>query len=431
VTLKLAGPSGDWRGYLDSLAAFGMRPGLERVEALLSAFDRPQDGFRSIHIVGTNGKSSTARYAAAICAAHGLRSAAYLSPHITGYGERLQVDGRPLAAEAFGHAVLRVREAVAALPRELGETTQFETLTVAALLAMAEADVAVAAVEAGLGGRLDATNVLRAPVVVLTNIGLEHTEVLGETRAAIFAEKAAVIKGGDAVFGALEGLEPAAERVCAAAGARAHVLGRGFDVMGRPSAFGVTTERARYDGFSVPTDAAYQVTNAALALEAAELLLGRLDPTRTRQALAATAVPGRLQVVTRHPLLLADGAHNADGMRALLASLGAMEFPRPRVAVIAVMRDKAYTEMLATIAPEVDVIVCTAASEPRSLGADDLAAAAAAAPTAHALRLETEPDAHIAVRRAQELAGSAGTVVVCGSLYLLEDLADMLAAGAA
>jgi len=271
--------------------------------------------------------------------------------------------------------------------------------------------------------------VLRASVVVLTNIGLEHTDVLGDTRAAIFAEKAAVIKGGDAVFGALEGLEPAAERVCAAAGARAHMLGRDFDVMGRPSDFAVTTECGRYDGFSVPTDAAYQVTNAALALEAAELLLGRLDSERTRQALAATAVPGRLQVVTRHPLLLADGAHNADGMRALLGSLGAMEFPRPRVAVIAVMRDKAYTEMLATIAPEFDVIVCTTASEPRSLRADELAAAAP--PTAHALRLETEPDAHIAVRRAQELAGSAGTVVVCGSLYLLEDLADMLAAGAA
>jgi dihydrofolate synthase/folylpolyglutamate synthase len=429
VTIKPAGTSGDWRGYLDSLAAFGMRPGLERVEALLSAFDRPQDGFRSIHIVGTNGKSSTTRYAAAICAAHGLRSAAYLSPHITGYAERVQVDGLPLAAEAFGHAVLRVCEAVAALPRELGETTQFEALTVAALLAMAEADVAVAAVEAGLGGRLDATNVLRAPVVVLTNIGLEHTDVLGDTRAAIFAEKAAVIKGGDAVFGALEGLEPAAERVCAAAGARAHMLGRDFDVMGRPSDFAVTTECGRYDGLSVPTDAAYQVTNAALALEAAELLLGRLDSERTREALAATAVPGRLQVVTRHPLLLADGAHNADGMRALLGSLGAMEFPRPRIAVIAVMRDKAYTEMLATIAPEFDVIVCTTASEPRSLRADELAAAVA--PTAHALRLETEPDAHIAVRRAQELAGSAGSVVVCGSLYLLEDLADMLLAGAA
>jgi dihydrofolate synthase/folylpolyglutamate synthase len=429
VTPEPTGADEDWRGYLDSLAAFGMRPGLERVTALLDALDRPQDAYRCIHVVGTNGKSSTTRYAAAICSAHGLRSAAYLSPHITDYCERVQIDGRSLDANAFGAAVERVRRAEAGLPRELGETTQFEALTVAALLAMAEADVAVAAIEAGLGGRLDATNVLRAAVVVLTNIGLDHTEILGETRTAIFAEKAAVIKGGDAVFGPLDGLGPEAERACAVAGARAHLLGRDFDVIGRPSDFAVTTERARFVGFSLPTEAVYQVINAGLAIEATELLLGRLDPAHSQRALAATAVPGRLQVVSRHPLLLADGAHNPDGMRALVASLAAMALPRPRVAVIAVMRDKAYAEMLTIIAPHIDAIVCTTANERRALAAAELAAAVTAA--APGLALEIEPDAHVAVGSARRRAGAAGTVLVCGSLYLLEDLADVLAAGVA
>ncbi|MEE4275351.1 MAG: bifunctional folylpolyglutamate synthase/dihydrofolate synthase, partial [Thermoleophilia bacterium] len=163
----------DWEHYLESLAAFGMRPGLERVSALLDGLGRPQDAYRVLHVVGTNGKSSTTRYAAALLGAHGLRAGAYLSPHLTGFCERVVVDGRPIGEERFGGAVEVVRAAVARLPAELGDTTQFEVLTVAALLALAEESVEAVALEAGLGGRLDATNVVAAPVVVLTNIGLE------------------------------------------------------------------------------------------------------------------------------------------------------------------------------------------------------------------------------------------------------------------
>ena len=222
-----------WEAYLESLAAFGMRPGLERVSELLARLGRPQDAYRVIHIVGTNGKSSTTRYCEALLRAHGVRSGAYLSPHISGWTERVIVDGRPIAEPLFAAAVERVRAEVAGLPAELGETTQFEVLTVAALLAFAESGVEAVALEAGLGGRLDATNVVKAPVVVLTNIALEHTEVLGDTRELIFAEKAAVIKGGDAVFGELDGLEDEARRVCAAAGATPHFL-RDSARAGRP-----------------------------------------------------------------------------------------------------------------------------------------------------------------------------------------------------
>ena len=424
----------DWERYLVSLAAFGMRPGLERVSALLDALGRPQERFRAIHIVGTNGKSSTTRYAAAMLHDQGLRAGAYLSPHITGFVERVLVDGRPLGREAFGDAVTRVRGLVAALPAELGDTTQFEVLTVAALLALAERGVEAAAVEAGLGGRLDATNVLSAPVVVLTNIALEHTEVLGDTREKIFAEKAAVIKGGDAVFGPLEGLEDEAARVCAAAGARPHFWGRELSVTGRPHDFAVHTAKARYEGLSVPSEARYQLTNAALAVQAAELLLGRLDAATVRTALARTAVPGRLQVVAREPLVMADGAHNPAGVRSLLASLSAIEWPRPRVGVLAVMRDKAYSEMLALLAPQLDAVVCTQAGEKRSLTAAELAAALrAVAPAERGAwspgpRVDVVVEPHAAVARARELAGAGGSVLISGSLFLLEDLAGLLSA---
>ncbi|HMK93738.1 MAG TPA: cyanophycin synthetase [Thermoleophilia bacterium] len=443
-------PERDWQAYLHSLEVFGMRPGLERVQALLERLGRPERSFRAIHVVGTNGKSSTTRYAAAVLQACGLRAAAYLSPHIAGFNERLLVEGRPVGADLFGGAVERVRAVSGELPAGLGPVTQFETLTVAAFLAAAEAGVEAAAIEAGLGGRLDATNVLDAPVVVLTNIGLEHTEVLGDTREQIFAEKAAVItRGADALFGPLDGLEPAAEQVCARAGARAHLLGRDVRVEGAAGDFTVTITAAleagsapasarhedslpgsaseRLSGLAVPTQAPYQVVNAALAVAACRLLLGPLDEAAVRGALARAAVPGRLQVAGHDPLLIADGAHNPDGMRALAGALEAVGRPRPRVGVVAIMADKAVGEMLDVLSPLLDVLVCTTASEARSLPAGELAAKARRAGGGR-LSVEVEPDPHEAVAAARRLAGPEGSVLVSGSLYLLADLADLLEA---
>jgi dihydrofolate synthase/folylpolyglutamate synthase len=428
--------SGDWVAYLESLAVFGMRPGLERVSELLQRLGRPQDACRVVHVVGTNGKSSTTRYCEALLRAHGARSGAYLSPHISGWAERVVVDGRPVDDDTLGAAVERVRTEVAGLPGELGETTQFEVLTVAALLAFAESGVEAVALEAGLGGRLDATNVVNAPVVVLTNIALEHTEVLGDTRELIFAEKAAVIEGGDAVFGPLDGLEDEARRVCSAAGAQPHLLRDSawpgdLAVAGTPGDFAVTFapagRRECWAGLSVPTPALYQVVNAALAVAAARLLLGGLDEAAVRQALAGTAVPGRLQVVGHDPLVLADGAHNPHGVRVLAQSLAAVDLRRPSVGVLAIMRDKDYPAMIAGLLPLVDRVVCTQASESRSLPADELAAAVRAASGSVAGSVS---DPHVAVARARELAGPGGSVLVVGSLYLLEDLGDVIAGSA-
>jgi dihydrofolate synthase/folylpolyglutamate synthase len=469
-------PAAPWEAYLVSLAAFGMRPGLERVSALLERLGRPHESYRVVHLVGTNGKSSATRYCEALLRAHGARSGAYLSPHISGWNERVLVDGRPIAGRALGSAVERVAREVESLPPEMGETTQFEVLTVAALLALAESGVDAVALEAGLGGRLDATNVVRAPVVVLTNIGLEHTEVLGDTRELIFAEKAAVIKGGDVVFGELDGLEDEARRVCGAAGAVPHFLrvsdagespdrqasglplpaeerpaAGDFLVGGTPADFAVAslgaggTARERWSGLRVPTPALYQVHNAALAVGAVRLLLGGLDETAVRRALATTAVPGRLQKVGERPLVLADGAHNPDGVRVLARSLEAVHVPHPTVGVLAIMRDKQYAEMLRGLLPLLDAVVCTQAREQRSLTAGELAEAVRGAapsrcdpgpsgcagdvptsPPAAAPLVEPVADAHAALGRARELAGPGGSVLIAGSLYLLEDLRDEL-----
>ena len=185
--------------HLLSLELFGMRFGLERMRRLLTVLGSPQERFRAVHVVGTNGKSSTVRFTAALLEAHGVRTGAYLSPHLTSYAERIRVGDADVSGRDFAAAIQRAAAAAAKVDRTSSEgdrVTQFELLTAAAFSELARREVEVAVVEAGLGGRWDATNVLGAPVVVLTNVGLEHTRWLGPTIADIAGEKLAVVREG-------------------------------------------------------------------------------------------------------------------------------------------------------------------------------------------------------------------------------------------
>jgi dihydrofolate synthase/folylpolyglutamate synthase len=285
--------------------------------------------------------------------------------------------------------------------------------------------------------------------------------VLGESRELILAEKAAVIKGGHAVFGVLEGLEVRAARLALQAGARPWLLDRDFVIEGSPAEMsvrmlreGALVEKAavagagggpglpepgtgrdvrlleRWDDLRLATPALYQVTNAGLAVVAVRLLLGALDEDAVRRTLAQVVVPGRFHKVGDRPLVIADGAHNADGMLALARSLAALGPPAPRVGLLAIMRDKGYDEMLAAILPLLDVVVCTRPSEPRSLTAEELAAAvtrvgAAAASELAEVIVEASPQAALSLAR--QRAGAEGSVIVTGSLFLLEDLHALIA----
>ena len=432
-----------WEAYLESLAAFGMRPGLERVSELLARLGRPQDAYRVIHIVGTNGKSSTTRYCEALLRAHAVRSGAYLSPHISGWTERVVIDGRPIAEPPFAAAVERVRAEVAGLPAELGETTQFEVLTVAALLAFAESGVEVVALEAGLGGRLDATNVVKAPVVVLTNIALEHTEVLGDTRELIFAEKAAVIKGGDAVFGELDGLEDEARRVCAAAGASPHFLrgsarpgrprrerrtrrlhravrtgGRPGGALGRPACADAgpvpghergaggrrraPAPRRPRRGRRPPGAGRHGRARPSAGGRGAAARAGRRRPQPGRRTRARAKSRGRPRPAPgrRRPR-----DHARQGLPGHARRLPAAAGPRRLHAGERAPQPHGPTNS----PPPSGVAAASGAASPAPAGVEALA------------------DPHAALTRARELAGPGGSVLVGGSLYLLEDLRDVLA----
>jgi dihydrofolate synthase/folylpolyglutamate synthase len=396
-------------GYLESLAAFGMRLGLERITALLAELENPQERLDAIHVVGTNGKSSTVRFGAAALTASGLRTGAYLSPHVIGWDERVQVDGRPIGPAALAVALDRIQDAARAVEASLGEgPTQFEALTAAAFLSLAEAGVEACVVEAGLGGRHDATRVIEARVVGLTNVGLDHQRVLGETRELILAEKVAVLEPGAALcVGVVD--DELYERAAALA-----------------REAGATCERIEPGaGEALPLSAGYQRDNAALALRLAELWLEPRPLNRAAAvgALTSAVPPGRLELIGDAPAILLDGAHNAEGVRALVGELDrALGARRPRVGVLALQDDKPVGAMLDALVPALDALVATSsghAGHARALPAAELAAAARAAGFADVV---AEPDPAAALARARERAGAGGAVLVAGSLYLLERL---------
>ena len=396
--------------YLLSLELFGMRFGLDRMRRLMTALHHPERRFESIHVVGTNGKSSTTRMIAAILARHGLRTGAYLSPHLTSFGERIRIDNQDLGPDEFGAAVARAAQAAELVDRSLeadDRVTQFEALTAAAYSELAAKRVQVAVIEAGLGGRYDATNVIPSKVQVLTSVGLEHTRWLGPTLTDIAGEKLDVVQpGATLVLGA--GLDPdviaVAERVCAQRDAT--IIQAGSD-----------------PGVAVGASGTFQRRNFALARAAAEVYLGRLDDAAVAAVAHEVRVPGRLQRIDDDPLTLIDGAHNPDGMRALAESLPELVTGHETVvAVVSILDDKDAAGMLAALwagGVGINALILTSSQNPRALPPPTLQSLTRqlAGPPA-----EIVPDPHRALARARELAGAQGVVIATGSLYLIADL---------
>ena len=401
--------------YLLSLELFGMRFGTGRMRRLMTALGHPERTFHSIHVVGTNGKSSTVRMIAEILARHGLRTGAYLSPHLTSFGERIRVGDRDLEPVAFGAAVGRAARAAELVDRSASDddhVTQFEALTAAAYSELARRGVEVAVIEAGLGGRFDATNVIPSAVQVLTSVGLEHTRWLGPTISDIATEKLDVVRpGATLVLG--PGLDPDAVAVAEAVAAQ-----RGAQIV-----------RAGADpGVAVGAPGAYQRRNFALALAAARAYLGELDSDAVAAAAAGVRIPGRLQQIATDPLTLVDGAHNPDGVRALTEALPELVGDHGRVvAVVSILDDKDAAGMLAALSgrdtdpptPGVDALVLTRAQTPRALSPATLLSLSH---QVHGPAGEIVSHPRRALERAQELAGPDGVVIATGSLYLIADL---------
>jgi dihydrofolate synthase/folylpolyglutamate synthase len=382
---------------------------------LSTALGMPQHRFASIHVVGTNGKSSVTRMIAALLEAHGMRTGACVSPHAARWSERVLVGGAEIDGAAFAAAVERAAQAAVTVNRSLEEgeaLTQFELVTAATFVAFAAARVETAVIEAGLGGRLDATNTIPSRVTVLTSIGLDHTAWLGETELEIAAEKLAVLRDHTTlVLGRVSPeVKGLAERTAAERGARLVVA---------PGDPGERVELRAAGGF--------QRRNFALACAAAGELLGDLDADAVAAVAASLTVPGRLERVGDDPPVFIDVAHNPDGAAALAEGLAEIAAGRPIVACIAALSDKDAGAMIRALAPVLSRAVCTeldsAALESRGLpgvsshGTAKLAAACEEA----GLGAEQVPDFEAAVLRGRELAAAlpGGVLLITGSHYVL------------
>jgi dihydrofolate synthase / folylpolyglutamate synthase len=424
-----AGSSFDPDAYLDSLEPIGWRLGLERMRKLTTALGLPQHRFASIHVVGTNGKSSVARMTAALLEAHGVGSGACLSPHTARWSERTLIHGEEVGQERWAAAVEQVARAAEGVNRTLEEgdaVTQFEAATAATFVALATARVKAAAIEAGLGGRLDATNTIPSRVTVLTSIGLDHTEWLGESELEIAAEKLAVLR--DQTTLVLGRISPQVDALAEGVAAK-----RGARLVRAPEDPG--------DDVRLLAPGGFQRRNFALARAAAEAFLGEVDPELVAGVAATVAVPGRLERIAERPPTFVDAAHNPDGAAALAEALPVVMEGRRVVACLAILADKDAVAMVRALAPALDRAICTElpADGPKTHAVGGFSARRPSVPAAELAELcreaglaaAAEPGFEAALRRASALASEppVGAVLVTGSHYAIAPVRAVLAGG--
>ena len=424
-----------------------MHPTTERIAALLDLLGEPQRTYRSIHLTGTNGKTSTARMIDALLLGFGLRSGRYTSPHLASVTERVVIDGAPISAERFVEVYREIEPYIALVDERFEiKLSFFEVMTALAYAAFADAPIDVAVVEVGLGGRWDATNQIAAEVAVVTPVGLDHMKFLGDTVAEIAAEKAGIIKPNAHVILAAQSPEAATPLLRAAVDANAVVAREGaeFGVVDRQVAIGgqlmsLQGLGGRYDEIFLPLYGAHQAQNAAVALAAVEAFFGAgaasgpIEVDTVRAGFATVRSPGRLEAVRSAPTVLVDAAHNPHGMRASLDAIQeAFDFRR-LVAVAAVLVEKDARGILELLEPVADEIVVTQNSSGRTLPADELAAVAVELFGPDRVSVEPRLDDAIetAVRLAEEsdegtLSGAG--VLVTGSVVTAGEARTLLGA---
>lgn len=410
--------------YINSPGWYSHAPSLEPARTLLRALGDPQETLRFVHVAGTNGKGSICAMLASILQAAGYKTGLFTSPHLLRFNERIRVDGRDIGDGDLALVTEQVKAAAETLGAPL---TVFELITAAGMLYFAREKCDVVVLEAGLGGRFDATNVIGPPdCAVIANIGLDHTAILGGTVEQIAAEKAGIIKSGAGV--AL--YEPEQDsvldviaRACRDRGASLRVAD--FDEL-EPLSDGLDGQTFCYcDGtpLFLPLPGDHQLRNAATALEAVELLRERgfqIREEAIERGLAETRWPARFELVAEQPYFVVDGGHNPQCAAAIAENL-LYYFPdRRRVLLIGMLKDKDADSVLETLAPAADAFVCAAPDSPRALAPAELGEKLRAFEKPVFL-CESAPEAAETARRA---AGRDGAVCACGSLYLAGELLE-------
>ena len=407
--------------YINKTEWFGSRPGLERITELLEKLGNPQNGMKFIHIAGTNGKGSCAAMTASVLKAAGYKTGLFTSPYLCRFNERMQINGKQIDDDVLAADVSLVKIAADAMA---DHPTEFELMTAAALVWFKEQNCDIVVLEVGLGGRLDATNVIDAPeACVIMNIGLDHTEVLGDTLEKIAATKSGIIKPGcDAVlYRSTDGVEAVVEQRCREVGAALHKVDFTQLHLRQHSLEGQVFDFGGRENLHLPLLGKHQLHNAAVALTTLDVLQKRswnITEEDIRQGLSRVMWPGRFQIIRRDPLFLIDGGHNPQCIQALAQNIADYLPNRPLTVLTGVLSDKDYHCMYRSVANHAVEFITVTPDNPRALTAQELAkylASFGKPVTACGTVAE-------GVRLAIDHAGKDGTVLCYGSLYLLGDV---------
>lgn len=419
---------------------FGITPGLERIQALMNLLDNPQLSYPTIHLAGTNGKSTTARMTTAILAAHGLSSGLYTSPHLRDVTERYALAGwneglswDQMSDEEFASTLEYLLPFIELVESDLNDSlTYFELTTAIAFEWMAQRTVGVGIIEAGMGGRWDATNLIDSSVAVLTPIDVDHSEFLGPSSRDNASEKVGIIKRGATVVSADQRPEVAdlIQSTASELGARVLVEGRDFFIDANDTAVGgrnvsIRTGKAEYQDLFLPLHGAHQAYNLALAIAATEEFLDKeLDENHLIAALTEVRSPGRLEVVRRQPLVVLDGAHNPHAAAALASTLPQDFLFKNLTLVLSIFKDKDIPGILGHLLPTAERTIFTSSDSPRSAPPEILRELAA--------RLETPAELDVrepieeAINFAVATSDPEDLVLVTGSLHAVGQARKMI-----
>lgn len=431
--------------FIHGLNRFGTKLGLHNITKLLELLGNPHENIKIIHVAGTNGKGSTCAMIASILRSAGFKVGLYISPYLEVFNERMQVNGENISNEDLARLTEKVREKVFYMRENgLGSPTEFEVVTAIGFSYFKEQAVDFLVLEVGMGGRLDATNVVTPLVSVITPISMDHQQYLGSTLRDISREKCGIIKQGVPVVTAPQEDEAMAviedtcrERNCSLTKVINSSVSRSPDTISyrfvnggiKGMTFDLYTPKTDYPGLQIGLMGRHQLDNAATAVAAVEPL-GNSGVNLSREAiykgLKGARWPGRLEIMKEKPTVLIDGAHNIAGIKTLKAVLEEYFYDRKKILVVGILEDKDYTEMLEELIPVADTVICTVPDNPRALSAARLAEAVSNIFQKSQIKVYAQEKIEDALKLASSLAADEDMVVFAGSLYMIGHVRTLL-----
>lgn len=406
--------------YIHSLLKFGVRPGLSGMDALLRSLGEPQKGLKFVHVAGTNGKGSTSTAISNVLTGAGYRVGLYTSPYVTDFLERVQFCGKPVDRTLFALSVEKVKNAVEKLEKENVVITEFEALTAAAFLCYKSLECHVVVLEVGLGGRLDATNVIDTPLVnVITSLSIDHSAILGNTIEEIAFEKCGTIKqNGNVVcsFGQPEGALKVVENTVRERKNRLMIPSENDIKIIKSDIFGTEFTYKNQDYF-IKMPGEHQVKNMTCVIETCHILKNTFNITEDniKKGIGETILPARIEVISNNPLVILDGGHNEDGAKAFYNAVSPVLDEKEKVLVIAgMMADKDVEKSLKSLIKKAGIFICVTPENPRAMKAVELADIA----KKYCKNVLIEESPVMAVEKAKKMLNEKDALCVVGSLYL-------------